>query len=103
MLAQVADPCSFLAICEGDKMTPKHGLICSAIAGSLLFAAGPGAAQTSSINSQMQLLQQQIQQLQQQLQSLQRQVDDSQAQAKKAQDDAAQARAQVQTQAQPSA
>jgi phosphate-selective porin OprO and OprP len=82
-------------------MRPKHRHVRGAIAGSLLFAATPSAAQTSSINSQMQLLQQQIEQLQQQLQSLQRQVNDSQAQARKAQDDAAQTRAQVQAQAQP--
>jgi phosphate-selective porin OprO/OprP len=80
-------------------MTLKNHIIYGALAGSLLFAAHPSAAQTSSITSQMQALQQQIQQMQQQLQALQRQVDVSQSQAKKAQEDAAQAQAQAQAQA----
>ena len=84
-------------------MTPKHRLLCTALAGSALFAAYPATAQTTAITTQMQQLQQQIQQLQQQLQDLQRQVNDSQAQARKAQEDAARAQAQAQAQGQPPA
>ena len=83
-------------------MTFKHNLLATAATGAVLLAAYPAAAQTSSINSQMQSLQQQIQQLQQQMQNLQGQVSASQAQAQKAQQDAAQAQAQLK-QAQPAA
>jgi len=92
-----------MSTCTGHFGRPtalKHRLLGAALSGTVLLAAHPSAAQTSSISSQIQSLQQQIQQLQRQLQSLQSQVDDSQAQARKAQEDAARAQAQAQRQAQ---
>ena len=78
---------------RGRSTTHKQHLLRTALTSAALLAAYPAAAQTSSVNRQMQSLQSQIQQLQQQLQSLQSQVNDSQDAAQKAQQDAAQAQA----------
>jgi phosphate-selective porin OprO and OprP len=80
-------------------MTSKQTLIGATAAGAFLLCAHPTAAQTSSVNRQIDSLQSQIQQLQQQLQSLQSQVNQAQQNAAQAQATAAQAQAQAQPKA----
>jgi phosphate-selective porin OprO and OprP len=80
-------------------MTRKQTLIGATAAGAVLLFAYPTAAQTSSVNRQIDSLQSQIQQLQQQLQSLQDQVNQAQQNAAQAQATAAHAQAQAQPKA----
>jgi phosphate-selective porin OprO and OprP len=87
-------------------MTLRQHFMRTALSGAVLLAAYPAAAQTSSVNRQIDSLQSQIQQLQQQLQSLQGQVNQAQQNAAQAQQNAAQAQAtaaQAQAQAPPKA
>ncbi|HUJ97739.1 MAG TPA: porin [Stellaceae bacterium] len=80
-------------------MTLRQHFMRTALTGAVLLAAYPAAAQTSSVNRQIDSLQSQIQQLQQQLQSLQGQVNQAQQNAAQAQATAAQAQAQAQPKA----
>jgi phosphate-selective porin OprO and OprP len=80
-------------------MTLRQHFMRTALTGAVLLAAYPAAAQTSSVNRQMDSLQSQIQQLQQQIQGLQGQVNQAQQNAAQAQATAAQAQAQAQPKA----
>jgi phosphate-selective porin OprO/OprP len=73
-----------MSLSHALKRRLRQSLMCSVMAGALMFAASPSFAQSAS---QMDRLESQIQQLQQQLQGMREQVTTTQQQVQKSQDD----------------